>query len=194
MVVDKFYAFYDEKTGEVWKVSPVADDTRAHIEIDLDIGISMVDGKRNMKDYIVLPSTKNNLSFELQLKNSDYITYDVDTSIHHFKIVTEIQDDDNGLQVIHNFKKSKIEVKIGKNIKEFLKSNMYFRKQDLYMYFTKKDDPNILIDTIVVPYYELLNNDTFFIDDIKESVLQNTDMSIYCGKIFENYYYVVKNV
>ena len=188
MIIDKFYAFYNESTGEVWKVSPQPDENDPHIAIDLDLGIDIVDGKRNMKDYVVMPST--DLTFELQLKNSDYQSYDVDKSIHHFKIVNEVQKDENALQVIHNFKKGTIGISAGEGILNFLKSNMYFRKRNLYIYFTKRNDPNILIDTVTVPYYEILNNDIFFID-VNKNVANNTDMSVYCGKVFENYYYVV---
>jgi GTPase Era involved in 16S rRNA processing len=84
-------------------------------------------------------------------------------------------------------------ISMSEQLRTLLTQTAYYKDKSQLIYVTDQDDPNILLDTIEVKLYNILFSESFVLPDQLVKVAQNLNVSLYCGKIFENYYHLVKN-
>jgi len=184
-----FFVNFKEDTGEIWKATNELDNSSPYIEIDADTYSEFTTGAKNMQDYIVVPAVSEK-KFEIKFKHRDLNHFDVDKSIHRIP-VSNTDNHDNTFMIIQ--KDSKWFVKLSDDMKETLTSTAYYKDKSQFIYITKKNDPNILLDTLEIRMYNVLYSDDYEIENIKKSVAERNDVSLFCGKVFENYLHVVKD-
>jgi hypothetical protein len=145
-----------------------------------------------MQDYIIVPTGKADLKYELQLKHQDLLTFDVDTSVHQIQKVKAV-DTNNAFIIEQNIKQGVWTISMSEQLRSLLTQTAYYKDKTQLIYVTDQDDPNILLDTIEIKLYNILFSDSFVLPNQIVKVAQNLNVSLYCGKIFENYYHLVKN-
>ena len=81
----KFYLNFYEDSGRLWKSTNMLDDSTPYIEVEKDIVVDFNTGKKDLNDYVVVPSTKPNQTYELRFLHKEIDGYDVERSIHHIE-------------------------------------------------------------------------------------------------------------
>ena len=185
-----FYINFKEDTGQLWKVTNVLDTSTPYLEIDKETMIEFSEETKSLNDYIAVPSTAGEAKFELKFKHFTVETFNVDRSIHKFpkgplkeKLVFNIiQDVKNGVWYAN----------LSKDLKILLNSTAYYKNKNHMVFVTDQDDPNVLLDTLKIEFNDILQNDKVVIKNTDKKIAQRHDVSVYCGKVFENYSHIVE--
>jgi hypothetical protein len=185
----KFYINFKEDTGEIWKITNELDSSTPYIEIDRQTMLDFSEERKKMDDYIVVPSSDKDLKYEIKFKHKDLTEYDVDKSIHHLPKVKTV-DTHNAFSIIQNLKKGTWTISLTEELRTLLTSTLYYKDKNQVIYITKKDNPNVLLDTLDIKLYNVLYSESYEMQEQDKAVAQNSDVSLYCGKVFENYYHI----
>jgi len=184
-----FYLNFKEDTGEIWKLTNELDVSTPYMEIDRETMKEFASEKKKMDDYIVIPSSDKKLKFEIQFKHKDLSSFDVDKSVHHLPKVTTV-DTNNAFVIKQNLKTATWTISLTEELRELLSSTLYYKDKNQVIFVTKKDNPTILLDTLDIKMYNVLYSDSFDMLDQNKKVAQDPNVSLYCGKVFENYFHI----
>ena len=132
---------------------------------------------------------KHVLKYQIQFKHKDLSSFDVDKSIHHLPKVTNVESN-NAFIIKQNLKTATWNISLTNELRELLTSTLYYKDKHQTIYVTKKDNPSVLLDTIDVKMYNILYTESFDMIEQDKEVAQTSDVSLYCGKVFENYYHI----
>lgn len=188
----KWYFNFKDPGGEIWKITNELDVSSPYIEVEAELYKEFSTEQKRMQDYIIVPTGKEDLKYDLQLKHQDLLTFDVDKSVHQIQKIKSVdtnnafvieQDIDNGVWI----------VSMTDQLRSLLTRTAYYKDKTQLIYVTDQDDPNILLDTIEVKLYNVLFSESFTMSNQLDKVAKNSKVSLYCGKTFENYYHLVKN-
>jgi hypothetical protein len=188
----KWYFNFKDPGGEIWKITNELDESTPYIEVEPELYKEFSTDQKRMQDYIIVPTGKADLKYELQLKHQDLLTFDVDISVHQIQKVNTI-DTNNAFVIEQDIKNGVWSISMSEQLRMLLTQTAYYKDKSQLIYVTDQDDPNILLDTIEVKLYNILFSESFVLPDQLVKVAQNLNVSLYCGKIFENYYHMVKN-
>lgn len=186
-----YYLNFREDTGKVWKSTNELDESTPYIEIDKETVVEFNTGIKRHSDYIVVPSSKEGETYELKFVHNDVDSYNIEKSIH--QIEKNIPIEINSVIIIQDIINGIWKIKLTDQLFKTLNSTSYYRGKNHDLYVTYKDDPNILLDTLRIDFSNVLENGEYVIENTNKKVAQNTRVSIYCGKVFENYIHVVEN-
>lgn len=184
-----FYLNFKEDTGEIWKLTNELDVSTPYMEIDRETMKEFASEKKKMDDYIVIPSSDKKLKFEIQFKHKDLSSFDVDKSVHHLPKVTTV-DTNNAFVIKQNLKTATWTISLTEELRELLSSTLYYKDKNQVIFVTKKDNPTILLDTLDIKMYNVLYSDSFDMLNQNKKVAQDPNVSLYCGKVFENYFHI----
>jgi hypothetical protein len=188
----KWYFNFKDPGGEIWKITNELDESTPYIEVEPELYKEFSTEQKRMQDYIIVPTGKADLKYELQLKHQDLLTFDVDISVHQIQKVNTI-DTNNAFIIKQDIKQGTWTISMSEQLRTLLTQTAYYKDKTQLIYVTDQDDPNILLDTIEIKLYNILFSESFVLPDQLVKVAQNLNVSLYCGKIFENYYHMVKN-
>lgn len=184
-----FYLNFKDETGEIWKLTNELDTSTQYIEIDRETMLAFANEDKKMEDYMVIPSSDKTLKYEIVLKHKDLDAFDVDKSVHHLPKVTSI-DTNNAFIIQQNLNSATWTVSLTNELRELLSSTTYYKDKNQYIYVTQKDNPTVLLDTLDIKMYNVLYTESFDMIEQNKKVAQNPDVSLYCGKVFENYFHI----
>jgi len=184
-----FYLNFREETGVIWKLTNELDTSTPYIEIDRETMIEFAEERKKMDDYIVVPSTDSKVKYEIKFKHKDLTEFDVDKSIHQFPKVKTINTD-SAFVVRQNLKQGKWTIELSKELRDILTSTLYYKDKNQLIYICKKDNPNVLLEFINLPFYKILYTDSYELEDVDKKVALDPNVSLYCGKVFENYFHI----
>ena len=190
MVEQKFYLNFREDTGVIWKVTNELDISTPYMEIDRDTMLDFAEERKILSDYIAVPDDSGNAKFKIKFKHKTLESFDVDKSIHQFP--KNLENESLIFYIIQDIKNANWRAKLSPNLKDLLNSTEYYKDKNHIIFITQQDDPNILLDTIIVNFSEVLNNKEYVVQHTNKMVAQRTDVSVYCGKVFENYSHIVE--
>jgi hypothetical protein len=188
----KWYFNFKDPGGEIWKITNELDESTPYIEVEPELYKDFSTEHKRMQDYIVVPTGKADLKYELQLKHQDLLTFDVDISVHQIQKVSTI-DTNNAFIIEQDIKQGSWTVSMSEQLRTLLTQTAYYKDKTQFIYITDQDNPNILLDTMEIKLYNILFSESFTLPNQLVKVAQNLNVSLYCGKIFENYYHLVKN-
>ena len=188
----KWYFNFRDQGGEIWKITNELDESTPYIEVEAGLYKEFSTEQKRMQDYIIVPTGKEDLKYDLQLKHQDLLTFDVDTSVHQIQKVKSV-DTNNAFIIEQDIKNGVWIVSMSDQLRSLLTRTAYYKDKTQLIYVTDQDDPNILLDTIEVKLYNILFSESFTMPDQLTKVAQNLNVSLYCGKTFENYYHLVKD-
>lgn len=186
-----FYLNFKEDTGEIWKVTNELDVSSPYIEVDKSTMIDFAEERKKMRDYIVVPSSDEKVRYEIKFKHKDLSEFDVDKSIHQLPKVDKVESV-NAFSIIQNIKNGTWTISLTQELRDLLTSTLYYKDKNQVIYITKKNDPNILLDTLDIVLYNVLYTDSYQMPNVDVSVAKSKDVSLYCGKVFENYYHILE--
>lgn len=189
----KFYINFKEVTGDIWKVTNELDISTPYIEIDRQTMKDFAEERKKMDDYIVIPSSDKNLKYEIKFKHRDLSDFDVDKSIHHLPKV-ESFDTNNAFVIRQNLKQGTWTIHLTEELRELLTSTLYYKDKNQVIYITQKDNPSVLLDTLDIKMYNVLYGEEFVMQNQNITVAQNPNVSLYCGKVFDNYFHIQESV
>ena len=190
MITQQFYLNFRESTGEIWKVTNELDLSSPYMEIDKETMLDFADERKQLSDYIAVPSDSGTSKFELKFKHKTLESFDVDKSIH--QLPKNLTNENLIFYIIQDLKNANWRVKLSPNLKDLLNSTAYYKDKNHIIFVTHQDDPNILLDTLTVKFSEILSNPEWIIQNTNKQVAQRTDVSVYCGKVFENYSHIME--
>ena len=188
-----FYLNFKDETGEIWKLTNELDVSTPYIEISRETMLDFANEVKKMDDYMVIPSSDKTLKYEIVLKHKDLDIFDVDKSVHHLPKVTSV-DTNNAFIIKQNLESATWTISLTSELRELLSSTMYYKDKNQYIYVTQKDNPTVLLDTLDIKMYNVLYSESFNITEQNKKVAQNPDVSLYCGKVFENYLHIQETV
>lgn len=187
----KFYLNFDEETGKAWKITTTVDDKTPYMEIDKGTYTDFLNLKKRLKDYIVVPSSKDDVAYELKFIHKDLDEFDIEKSIH--RIPKNLETETNSVIIKQNTLEGFWEITITDSLKSTLSSTTYYHNKGHDIYVTYKDDPNILLDTLRIEFSPLLHNGVYRVEKYNKKVAQNNNVSVYCGKLLDNYSHVTES-
>tara|TARA_B110000503_G_scaffold59931_1_gene95391 strand:- start:7827 stop:8405 length:579 start_codon:yes stop_codon:yes gene_type:complete len=188
-----FYLNFKDETGEIWKLTNELDVSTPYIEISRETMLDFANEVKKMDDYMVIPSSDKTLKYEIVLKHKDLDIFDVDKSVHHLPKVTSV-DTNNAFIIKQNLESATWTISLTSELRELLSSTMYYKDKNQYIYVTQKDNPTVLLDTLDIKMYNVLYSESFDMPEQNKKVAQNPDVSLYCGKVFENYLHIQETV
>ena len=188
-----FYLNFKDETGEIWKLTNELDVSTPYIEISRETMLDFANEVKKMDDYMVIPSSDKPLKYEIVLKHKDLDIFDVDKSVHHLPKVTSV-DTNNAFIIKQNLESATWTISLTSELRELLSSTMYYKDKNQYIYVTQKDNPTVLLDTLDIKMYNVLYSESFNMTEQNKKVAQNPDVSLYCGKVFENYLHIQETV
>ena len=119
----------------------------------------------------------------------DLDIFDVDKSVHHLPKVTSV-DTNNAFVITQNLESATWTISLTHELRELLSSTTYYKDKNQYVYITQKDNPTVLLDTLDIKMYNVLYSESFNMTEQNKEVAQNPNVSLYCGKVFENYLHI----
>ena len=185
----KFYINFNAETGDIKKFTNQFDDSSPSIEIDRDAYVKFIKGELSGRDYAVRPATTGEFKYELVTKHKNLLEFDVDKSIHNIQ-KSDTVEFDNGFVIKQNLKDKTWTVSLTPELKEFLTKTTYYKEKVQHLFVTAEDDPNILLESINIPLWKILYEKEYIVDDCNKEVAKREDISVYCGKAFENYVHI----
>lgn len=185
----KFYLNFKEVTGEIWKVTNELDVSTPYIEVDRQTMKDFAEQRKKMSDYVIVPSSDENLKYEIKFKHKDLSDFDVDKSVHHLPKV-ETYNTNNAFVIKQDLKNGKWTVYLTEGLRGLLTSTLYYKDKSQIIYVTQKDNPNLLLDTLDIKMYNILYTDSYKLENQNIKVAQNPNVSLYCGKVFDNYFHI----
>jgi len=186
----KWYINFKDPGGDIWKITNELDESSPYIEVEAELYKEFATEQKRMQDYIVVPTGKQDLKYELQLKHQDLLTFDVDKSIHQIQ-KTSVVDTNNALIIEQIVSDGKWIIKMSEQLRSLLTQTAYYKDKTQLIYVTDQDDPNILLDTLEIKLYNILFDEYYVMPEQSIKVAQRKNVSLYCGKTFENYYHLV---
>lgn len=186
----KWYINFKDPGGDIWKITNELDESSPYIEVEAELYKEFATEQKRMQDYIVVPTGKQDLKYELQLKHQDLLTFDVDKSIHQIQ-KTNVVDTNNALIIEQDVNDGKWIIKMSEQLRSLLTQTAYYKDKTQLIYVTDQDDPNILLDTLEIKLYNILFDEYYVMPEQSIKVAQRKNVSLYCGKTFENYYHLV---
>lgn len=186
----KFYINFREGSGEIWKVTNELDISTPYVEIDRETMLEFTQGVKDMTDYIVVPSSNEKSKYEIQFKHKDLSDFDVDLSIHHLPKVSDYDLKESAVVIKQNVEAGTWTVIFTAPLRDLLNSTQYYKDKNQIIYVTKKDDPNILLDTLDIKMINVLLTDSHEMQMFDKNIAKMKDISLYCGKVFEQYYHI----
>ena len=184
-----FYLNFKDETGEIWKLTNELDVSTPYIEISRETMLDFANEVKKMDDYMVIPSSDKTLKYEIVLKHKDLDIFDVDKSVHHLPKVTSV-DTNNAFVITQNLESATWTISLTHELRELLSSTTYYKDKNQYVYITQKDNPTVLLDTLDIKMYNVLYSESFNMTEQNKEVAQNPNVSLYCGKVFENYLHI----
>lgn len=185
----KFYINFREDTGEIWKVTNEIDLSTPYLEINQQVMKDFAEERKKMDDYVVIPSSDESLKYEIKFKHKDLTEFDVDKSVHHLSKV-ESYNTNNAFVIVQNLKAGTWTIKLTEGLRELLTSTLYYKDKNQLIFITQKDNPNVLLDTLDIKMYNVLYADSHTMQSQNIAVAKNPNVSLYCGKVFDNYFHI----
>lgn len=184
-----FYINFREETGEIWKLTNELDTSTPYVEIDREMMLDFAEERKKMDDYVVVPSSDKTLKYEVKFKHKDLAEFDVDKSVHRLPVITTV-DTNNAFLIKQNLTTGSWTVSLTLELRELLSSTLYYKDKSQVIYITQKDNPAVLLDTLDIKMYNVLYSDSFELTTQDIKVAKNPNVSLYCGKAFENYFHI----
>ena len=184
-----FYLNFKDDTGEIWKLTNELDTSTPYIEISRETMLEFANEDKKMDDYMIIPSVDKILKYEISLKHKDLDVFDVDKSVHHLPKVTSV-DTNNAFIIKQNLESATWTISLTSELRELLSSTTYYKDKNQFVYITQKDNPTVLLDTLDIKMYNVLYSESFNMTEQNKEVAQNPNVSLYCGKVFENYLHI----
>ena len=189
-----YYIYYQKENGNILAVSNERDDTISDnfIEIDLETHKKFSSGEYLVTDWAVLSSPKNDNVIELVKRIKDEKEFDVDKST---KQIEKVSRKPKNSFIIEQYTKSK-RWKISNTLND---SNLiYYTQTDGYVdqkkeiYVIQEDNPNILLDTFVISFKDLLTSEKNYVTITNSKIANRKDVSLICRRTEENFVHIVR--
>jgi hypothetical protein len=189
-----FYVYYDER-GNLLSVTNELYTDKNSIEIDKDLYIQFVSGKKNLQEFVVLEGLGT--GFNSLVKKDKLDNFSVEKSIHEIEKVNSGSYNTSAFYIIQDKKKKKWQGKAqlskerSKTLNTILTNNKYLNQYKT-VYITEQNNPNILVGELVIDMKNFINNKLFDITVNKNSLIFLDNISLYCPVLYEKFYHIVK--
>ena len=189
-----FYVYYDER-GNLLSVTNELYTDKNSIEIDKDLYIQFVSGKKNLQEFVVLEGLGT--GFNSLVKKDKLDNFSVEKSIHEIEKVNSGSYNTSAFYIIQDKKKKKWQGKAqlskerSKTLNTILTNNKYLNQYKT-VYITEQNNPNILVGELVIDMKNFINNKLFDITVNNNSLIFLDNISLYCPVLYEKFYHIVK--
>jgi len=188
-----YYIYYQHGTGNILAVSNEQDSSNgdAFIVTDYDTYLKFNTSEYKMHEWAVLSSPKDDTVIELVKRIQEIKEFDPDRSI---KQIEKVEKSPNNAFVI------KQDVKDGIwHVTTTLddKSLIYHSQTDGYagqqkqIFVIQEDNPNVLLDTFVIEFKDLLTKNEYDVKLYNKTVAKRTDISLICSRVDEEFVHIV---
>jgi hypothetical protein len=120
----KWYFNFKDPGGEIWKITNELDESTPYIEVEPELYKEFSTEQKRMQDYIIVPTGKADLKYELQLKHQDLLTFDVDISVHQIQKVNTI-DTNNAFVIEQDIKNGVWSIRMSEQLRMLLTQTAY---------------------------------------------------------------------
>lgn len=188
-----FYIYYKQATGQILAVANEQDSSYGEhfIETDFDTYEKFNNGTNKFHEWAVLSSPRDDKIVELVKRQQETKEFDPDKSIKQIeKVKTQPK---NAFVIKQDTKKGTWTVKTTLDAKNLI----YYTQTDGYadqqkeLYVIKEDNPNILLDTLVIEFKDLLTKNKYDIKMYNKDIALRKDISLICSRVEENYVHIV---
>jgi len=185
-----FCAIFDAATGNISAISNVVPEDKNYIEITQHQYKQFVNNELDYGMFLVVPDPETKGSYKLVEKTKNKQEFDVSKSIHEFDKVYKNKFDEDIFYIIQDNKKNKwfAKAKLNPNYISFLQQTKNFSESKKVIYITQENNPNVLIDKLVINQEDFLKHKEFV---IKEGIEQE-NVSLYTAVVHETYKHLIR--
>lgn len=185
-----FCAVFDASTGNISGISNVAPEDKNYIEITQHQYKQFVNNELDYGMFLVVPDPGTKGKYKLVEKRINKQEFDVSKSIHEFEKVYNNKFDKDIFYIIQDNKKGKwfAKAKLNPNYISFLQQTKKFSESKKVIYITQENNPNVLIDKLVINQEDFLQQKEFV---IKENT-EKQNVSLYTAVVHETYKHLIR--
>lgn len=188
-----YYIYYEQATGKILAVANDKDSDFGdhYIETDFDTYSNFCNNVYIIHEWAVLSSPKDDEVVELVKRVQEVKEFDPDKSLKQIEKVTSAvdnafiikQDSKTGSWTVENTLDNKTLI--------YLSQTSGYSEQSKEIYVIKEDNPNMLLDTFLIEFKDLLTNNTYDVKLYNKDIAQRTDISLICSRVDEEFVHIV---
>lgn len=188
-----YYIYYQPATGNILSLTNEQDISFGNnfIEIEGEIYQKFFDDEYKIHEWAVLSSPNDEEIVELVKRISAVNDFESDNSIKQIEKVTVYSE--NAFIIEQNTQDGTWNVNTtldNRNLIYYSQGGGYIDQQK-EIYVIKEDNPNILLDTIIIEFKDLLTKNTYNVKIYNKDVAKRTDIGLICKQADEKYLHIV---
>lgn len=179
---------YDPDNGKILSVTNEKDTNLLgrYVEIDIFTAKELIEGTKNVDDYVVVPDMHDLEKGKLINTKSEQIDYDISKNIYEIpKVKSKGQANFTIIQTSNEWM-----IEISDYLKSVISSSDFYLQKVYNFYITDQNDPNVLIDKFTIKLSELAFG-SCKVNGLKSTVAEQKNISIYAYRMFDTYEHVV---
>jgi len=192
---DVRYVFYNPETGVISSITnSYNNESEPHVTVPFSQVKEILEGTDLHTNFKVVFSPDEKDFILIKKDEEEEILTSINEVIFQipFNIDTAnplIYDSMNDLTFIQDYNDTCWKIYINGPLADVLKEKKIYFDKNYEIYVTAKNDPNILIKTIIIPINELVEN-YYYILPFDRIDVDEVPISLYCRKIFTKYQYI----
>lgn len=187
-----YYIYYQPATGNILAVANEIDSSFGdhYIETDLETYCNFGNNVYIIHEWAVLSSPKDDQVVELVKRVQEVKEFDPDKSLKQIeKVDSPIENAFIIKQNIVNGSWS-VETTLDDKTLIYLSQTSGYAEQFKEIYVIKEDNPNILLDTFVIEFKDLLTNSKYDVKVYNKPIAQRTDIGLICSRVDEEFVHI----
>jgi hypothetical protein len=179
----EYYVYYNQTTGDVIHIKNHFDPNETFYPF-IKVPIEDFNENFNTSDYVIIDKPKliNRSRFQTSKEFNDII----------YRIPKTYKFDDNydyDLLIEQDFTKNEFRFRLNDKIKTIYNQISYY-SQSISLYLTDYNDPNILHNTFIIEFKNLVDYSWYTISNIKNA---NKNTDLYTNRYFQSYVHMCIN-
>jgi hypothetical protein len=192
---DVRYVFYNPETGLINKITnSYNNEIEPHVTVPFNQVKDILEGIESYTNYKVVFSPDEKDFILIKKDEEAEILTSINDIIFQIPFIIDtavplVYDTMNDLTFVQDYKDTCWKIYINGNLAKSLSEKKIYFDKKYEIYVTAKNDPNILVKTMTIPFNQLVEN-YYYIIPFDNIDVDEIPISLYCRKLFTKYQYI----
>lgn len=189
-----FYIYYQPATGNIKAVANEQDSDfgEKFIEVDFDVYEKFCNDEYKIHEWAVLSSPTDDEIVELVKRVQEVREFDPDKSIKQIEKVSTNPKNAFIIKQDSNLGSWNIKTTLDNKTLIYHSQTTGYAEQQKEIYVIKEDNPNILLDTLVIEFKDLLTENNYDVKVYNSEVAKRKDIRLICSRVDEEFVHKVE--
>lgn len=187
-----YYIYYEQATGKILAVANDKDSEFGdhYIETDFETYCNFCNNVYIIHEWAVLSSPKDDEIVELVKRVQEVKEFDPDKSLKQIEKVSNTPN--NAFIINQNIKTGTwtVENTLDDKTLIYLNQTSGYAEQSKEIYVIKEDNPNMLLDTFLIEFKDLLTDNIYNVKLYNKDIAHRTDISLICSRVDEEFVHI----